>query len=176
MKVRASNSQNGKNLHASKLKLGKFPELDTYFQSRHHMKTCWKESLILRKNWVNPGPFTCALALGAVRMMIDCPVIISRLRKKPDVFKSKILVKRWSNVQSDHPKQRFYMNFRETSSKYKGICIDFRLNTAKSDASARLTTVCHEFLIFLHRVFSWAEIWWPGNRATCARLPERTHT
>ena len=142
----------------------------------HNMKTCWKESELLRNNWVHPGPFTCASVVGAVRMMLVCPVIISRLRRKPDTKKSKILDKRWSNMQSDHPKQRFYMNFWETHSKYKGICIDFRLNNAKSDASAHLTTVCQEFLIFLHRIFSWAEIWWPGRRASCVRLPQPTHT
>ena len=86
---------------------------------RFHMKTCWKESEILRKNWVNPGPFTCALDVGAVRMMLVCPTIIPRLRRRPNTKKLQILVKRWSNVQSDHQKQRFYMVFTGNKFKYK---------------------------------------------------------
>ena len=37
MKVRASNSEKSTNLHARKINLMKFPELYTYFQSRHHI-------------------------------------------------------------------------------------------------------------------------------------------
>ena len=37
MKVRASNSEYVKKLQARKVDLRKFPELDRFFQSRHHI-------------------------------------------------------------------------------------------------------------------------------------------
>ena len=74
-------------------------------------------------------------------MMLVCPTIIPRLRRKPNAKNFKILAKRWSNVQSDHPKQQFYMIFTGNGLNYKGFCIGFSLNTTKSDVSARLIIV-----------------------------------
>ena len=134
------------------------------------MKTCWKESELLRKIWVNPCSFTCALAVGNVRMILVSPTTIPRLRGKPNVKISKILVKGWSNVQSNHLKQRFYMDFTGNRFWYKGISIVSRSNNAKSDVSAHFTIVWQEFLLFLHWVFSWAEIWLSGIWESCVRL------
>ena len=115
-----------------------------------YMKTCWKESELLGNFWVNPGPFTCALAVRAVRMMLVCPTIIPRLRRKPNAKKLKILAKRWSNMQSDHPKQQFYMIFTENKFKLQRDLYWFQLEYGKirclCTSDHRLRRVCN-FLV-----------------------------
>ena len=126
------------------------------------MKTCWKECSLLRNFWVNPCPFTCALVVRNVRMIPVSPTIISRLRRRPDFKKWKILDKRWWNMQ----RQR--ISHYETGNQCKILCISNTLFVKPceiavlGDVSARFTTVCQEFFVFLIRVFSWAEIWWRG--------------
>ena len=64
-----------------------------------------------------PCPFTCALVVRNVRMIPVSPTIISRLRRRPDLKKIKILDKRWWNVQ------RHRISHYATWNQCKVLCI-----------------------------------------------------